>query len=212
MEHLVAEGGRIHRKSSSSFEGPRTGKHFTKPEGKEGEASRSVTEPQTKKEAMKQQGREAWTKKKPLPLDARKPCATKPPSCTPAARRPGTLILAPSLESVYQPQPQRLFSAQEAQQVMKAVLERTLQDRRHEGPGWAQLALDVAEEVKQSIRDLGYERYKLVCYVVLGPAGRTGLSCSSRSLWSPASDTYAEYVFRNSRVFAVCVVFAGYYE
>ncbi|XP_069088270.1 dynein light chain Tctex-type 5-B-like [Pleurodeles waltl] len=212
MEHQVTEGGRILRKSTSSSEGPRTRKYFTKPAGKEGELSRSQTEPQIKKEPVKHQGKEARNRKKQLSLDCRKPCTTKPPSCLPRARRLGTLVLAPGLESIYQPQPQRTFSAQEAQRVMKAVTERTLKDRSYESPGCSQLALDLAEELKQSIRELGYERYKLVCYVVLGPVGRTGLCCSSRSIWSTASDTYAEYVFRNSLIFAVCVVYAGYYE
>ncbi|KAM8930353.1 dynein light chain Tctex-type 5-B-like [Pelodytes ibericus] len=111
-----------------------------------------------------------------------------------------------------QPQPRKRFSAEEASRVIKFVLERELQDSEYNATGSSQRALELAELVKVAVRDLGYERYKLVCYVVLGPVSQGAMRCCSRSLWSPSSDTYAEYLYQNLSLFAMCIVYAGYYE
>ncbi|MEE6522917.1 hypothetical protein FKM82_021568 [Ascaphus truei] len=115
-------------------------------------------------------------------------------------------------ELALQPWPDRVFSAEEAKGVIKSVLDSELQDSRYQAAGSSQRALELAERVKLGVRALGYERYKLVCHVVLGPVSQSDLCCSSRSVWSSGSDTYAEYLFRNRSLFALCVVYAGYYE
>uniref|UniRef100_H3B061 Tctex1 domain containing 1 n=2 Tax=Latimeria chalumnae TaxID=7897 RepID=H3B061_LATCH len=114
--------------------------------------------------------------------------------------------------NMYHPQPVRKFSALEAQKVMRSVLEEKLKHVRYDEKAGARLTVDLAESVKDAVRALGYERYKLVCYVVLGAVRRSEISCCSRSVWSPVSDTYAEYCFKNDSLFALCIVFAVYYE
>ncbi|XP_056379345.1 dynein light chain Tctex-type 5-A-like [Hyla sarda] len=110
------------------------------------------------------------------------------------------------------PHPSRVFSSDEALRVMKSILDAELGDCVYEATGSRRRAMELAELVKAAVRDLGYERYKLVCYVVLGPVSGGTVSCCSRSVWSPKSDTYAEYLFRNQSLFALCIVYAGYYE
>ncbi|CAH2311596.1 Hypothetical predicted protein [Pelobates cultripes] len=111
-----------------------------------------------------------------------------------------------------QPQPRRCFSAEEASKVIKSVLDNQLQESIYDATNSHQRALELAELVKRAVRELDYERYKLVCYVVLGPVSPRALYCCSRSVWSPNSDTYAEYLFQNNSLFALCIVYAGYYE
>ncbi|XP_075688337.1 dynein light chain Tctex-type 5-A-like [Rhinoderma darwinii] len=110
------------------------------------------------------------------------------------------------------PRPSRLFSSEEASRVIKSILDGELRDCAYEATGSQRRAMELAELVKAAVRDLGYERYKLVCYVVLGPATGGTIYCCSRSVWSPNSDTYAEYLFQNQSLFALCIVYAGYFE
>ncbi|XP_075040155.1 dynein light chain Tctex-type 5-A-like [Mixophyes fleayi] len=110
------------------------------------------------------------------------------------------------------PQPSRRFSAEEASRVIKSVLDGELQDCGYDATESQRRALELAELVKVAVRKLGYERYKLVCYVVLGPVSQGTICCCSRSICSPNSDTYAEYLFQNQSLFALCIVYAGYYE
>ncbi|XP_053325434.1 dynein light chain Tctex-type 5-like [Spea bombifrons] len=115
-------------------------------------------------------------------------------------------------ETDLQPQPKKCFSAEEASRVIKSVLDQELQDSRYDAANSHRRALQLADLVKSAVRELGYERYKLVCYVVLGPVSPRAMCCCSRSVWSPNSDTYAEYLFQNHSLFALCVVYAGYCE
>ncbi|OCT85256.1 dynein light chain Tctex-type 5-B-like [Xenopus laevis] len=119
---------------------------------------------------------------------------------------------ARTMDSALDLQPRRIFSAEEVSKVIKSVLEKQLQDVEYDVTGSHQRALELAQLVKEAVKALGYERYKLVCYIVLGPVSQGAICCCSRSVWSPTSDTFAEYVFRNQSVFALCVVYAGYYE
>ncbi|KAM4021690.1 dynein light chain Tctex-type protein 2B-like isoform 1-T2 [Anomaloglossus baeobatrachus] len=110
------------------------------------------------------------------------------------------------------PRPSRIFSSEEATRVIKSILDVELQDCTYEARESQRRAKELAELVKSAVRDLGYERYKLVCYVVVGPVSGGTMYCGSRSVWSQNSDTYAEYVFQNQSLFALCIVYAGYYE
>lgn len=110
------------------------------------------------------------------------------------------------------PQPSRIFSSEEASRVMKSILDEELRDCVYEATESQRRAMELADLVKAAVRDLGYERYKLVCYVVLGPVSGGTVYCCSRSVWSPNADTYAEYLFQNQSLFALCIVYAGYYE
>ncbi|XP_018417473.1 PREDICTED: tctex1 domain-containing protein 1-like [Nanorana parkeri] len=110
------------------------------------------------------------------------------------------------------PQPSRCFSAEEALRVIKSILDAELKDCAYDATTSQHRAMELAELVKTAVRDLGYERYKLVCFVVMGPVSQGTIYCCSRSLWSPNSDTSAEYLFQNHSLFALCVVYAGYYE
>ncbi|XP_078075475.1 dynein light chain Tctex-type 5-A [Mustelus asterias] len=128
--------------------------------------------------------------------------------------KPGTSDsrLASPAGNMYEPQPARTFSAEEARAAIRTVLEGRLQDAKYEPQGSALAAVELAEGVKKAVKALGYERYKIVCYLVLGAAAASDLSCSSRAVWSPNVDTYAEFCFQNDSLFALCLVFAVYQE
>ncbi|XP_041063608.1 dynein light chain Tctex-type 5-A [Carcharodon carcharias] len=113
---------------------------------------------------------------------------------------------------IYEPRPARAFSAEEARATIGTVLEGRLKEAVYQPQGSALAALELAECVKAAVKALGYQRYKIVCYLVLGATRASDLSCSSRAVWSPAADTYAEFCFRNRSLFALCLVFAVYQE
>ncbi|XP_048395746.1 dynein light chain Tctex-type protein 2B [Stegostoma tigrinum] len=113
---------------------------------------------------------------------------------------------------LYVPRAARTFSAEEARVAIRPVLEARLKDAKYEPHGSALAAVELAECVKKAVKALGYERYKIVCYVVLGATTASGLCCSSRAVWSPTVDTYAEVCFQNDSLFALCLVFAVYHE
>ncbi|XP_067846697.1 dynein light chain Tctex-type protein 2B [Heptranchias perlo] len=129
---------------------------------------------------------------------------SKPGTSGPRLNRP--------TDNIYEPRPAKTFSAQEARAAIRSVLESRLKDAKYEPQGSALAAVELAECVKKAVKALGYERYKIVCYLVLGETRASDLSCSSRAVWSPTVDTYAEFCFQNDSLFALCLVFAVYHE
>ncbi|XP_072130217.1 dynein light chain Tctex-type protein 2B [Mobula birostris] len=124
----------------------------------------------------------------------------------------GSTRLDRPTENIYVPRPAKTFSAQEARAAIRSVLESRLNGAKYEPRGSALAAVELAECVKKAVKALGYERYKIVCYLVLGGTRTSDLSCSSRGVWSPTVDTYAEFCFQNDSLFALCLVFALYHE
>ncbi|XP_043940809.1 dynein light chain Tctex-type 5-like [Protopterus annectens] len=115
-------------------------------------------------------------------------------------------------ECSYQPQPERAFSARAANTMLKELLESQLANQQYDPKLAPGLTVQLADTVRQEIRELHFSRYKLVCFVVLGMVQQGDLMCCSRSIWSSACDTFAEYCFRNSSLFALCIVYAVYCE
>ncbi|KAJ8376508.1 hypothetical protein SKAU_G00070880 [Synaphobranchus kaupii] len=111
----------------------------------------------------------------------------------------------------YQSSPERHFPAEEAQLLIKTILENRLQSAEYSGDCSA-VAKELADKVKKAAKDLLYERYKLICFVAMGQIKDSGISCSSRGVWCPVADTFAEYCFRNDSLYALCVLYAVYQE
>ncbi|XP_078417995.1 dynein light chain Tctex-type protein 2B [Cetorhinus maximus] len=128
------------------------------------------------------------------------------------SQRPDPRLNSPPPGNMYEPRPARTFSAQEARAAIRTVLEGRLREAKYQPQGSALAAVELAEGVKAAVKALGYDRYKIVCYLVLGATRASDLSCSSRAVWSPAADTYAEFCFQNDSLFALCLVFAVYQE
>lgn len=77
-----------------------------------------------------------------------------------------------------------------------------------------ELTLSITNEIRSSVRDMQYERYRLVVMVNLGdPAGGTAeVVMASRCLWDHRFDTFAEAAVQTPYIYAVAVVYAIYCE
>ena len=73
-------------------------------------------------------------------------------------------------------------------------------------------AAELADTVKERVKNLGYDRYKLVVQVTVGEKTGQALRLASRCLWDTATDNFASDFYENSSVFCVGMVFGLYYE
>lgn len=74
-----------------------------------------------------------------------------------------------------------------------------------------ELCRSLADTVKEKVKTLGYDRYKLVVQVVIGELRGQGVKMTSKCFWDADTDSYAEEVFINDSLFCVVTVFGGYY-
>jgi len=77
-----------------------------------------------------------------------------------------------------------------------------------------ELTLSITDEIRASVRDLQFDRYRLVVIVSIGDVsvGGTDVLFASRCLWNPDVDAFAEATIRTPILYAVAVVFAVYLE
>jgi len=117
-------------------------------------------------------------------------------------------------------EPRVRFNEQRAERLLQAILESrlTMTTRRtslSEYPDDAdELTLSITDEVRASVRDLMYERYRLVVVVSVGAlaGGIADATFASRCLWDPSVDTFAQASASTPHMYAVAVVYAVYCE
>lgn len=76
----------------------------------------------------------------------------------------------------------------------------------------AQTAKELADVIKERVKNLGYSRYKLIVQVTVGEKTGQALRLASRCLWDTTTDNFASDFYENASVYCVGMVFGLYYE
>ncbi|XP_059399312.1 dynein light chain Tctex-type 5-A [Carassius carassius] len=111
----------------------------------------------------------------------------------------------------YQIIPERRFSTERAHEIIKDIVDERLESVEY-SCSCSGISKELSDCIRIAIKKLLYDRYKLVCYVAIGQLKDSVVNCSSRAIWSPTSDTFTEYIYKNRSLFAVCILFAVYKE
>mmetsp|Transcript_1276 Transcript_1276/g.2972 ORF Transcript_1276/g.2972 Transcript_1276/m.2972 type:complete len:133 (-) Transcript_1276:344-742(-) len=98
------------------------------------------------------------------------------------------------------------------QKVLSETVKERLQGTTYDPLRSAQIAKELADMIKERVKSLGYERYKLVVQVTVGEKTGQGIRMASRCLWDTATDNFASDFYENASVFCVAMVFGLYYE
>ena len=73
-------------------------------------------------------------------------------------------------------------------------------------------SLEKALVIKDTVKELNYERYRIMCIVSIGQLDEQGIQLVSRCVWDTNRDTSASGSYKNKSLFAVATVFAVYLE
>ena len=78
----------------------------------------------------------------------------------------------------------------------------------------AQMTKTLSQIIKDAVKDLNYDRYKIVCVVTIGELlnGDVGIMQASRCVWDTNWDTFASGVYKNKTLYGVATVYAVYQE
>ena len=127
---------------------------------------------------------------------------------------PGEKKKGPKLmyENTYQLEPKKKFQSDKVKAIIDSVLESQLKDEAYEPNACKQWVLTLSEIIKSRVKELEYERYKIVCVVTIGKLKDQGLRMASRCCWDPNWDTFATGSFKNKTLYAVASVWGVYYE
>lgn len=118
------------------------------------------------------------------------------------------------LENTYKmdPDPGKVFASKKVSDAVSSVLESYLSDYTYEAKSCARLTCDLSNMVKARVKEMGFERYKLVCQVVIGEQEQQGINIVSRFLWDKKTDSYATGTYSNGQIYAVATVYGLYFE
>ncbi|XP_053511526.1 dynein light chain Tctex-type 5 [Artibeus jamaicensis] len=130
----------------------------------------------------------------------------EPSQCDAASR------LTVQVENTYHLGPSKHFPVAIVNHILKDVLTNSLQEEQYEPELCRQMTKTISEVIKAQVKGLLIPRYKLIVIVYIGQLSGQSILVGSRCLWTPESDNFASYVFRNSSLFALANVYAVYFE
>ena len=111
------------------------------------------------------------------------------------------------------PHADRCFKPSAVKKIMDDVLEEAMEGLdRYDPVKCRTLSTALSEDIKQRVKWLNYERFKLICLVHVGSINGQGMQIASRCLWNESADSFASTSFKKKDVFAVALMFAVYKE
>lgn len=115
-------------------------------------------------------------------------------------------------ENTYKTEPEVRFQAGKVKAVIEDVFMRMLKDEKYDPKSCRQLVKTLTEIIKNRVKELNYNRYKIICVVNIGQLNEQGFRIGSRCCWDAKWDTFATANFTNKTLFAVASVWGVYYE
>ncbi|KAL1023336.1 hypothetical protein UPYG_G00039400 [Umbra pygmaea] len=112
---------------------------------------------------------------------------------------------------VIRPNYQHKFKPAVVKECIHDILRDQLSGVRYDPDEVPVLSRSLADCIKDKIKDVGFDRYKLVVQVVIGEQRGEGVKMSAKCFWDADTDSYAQDVFINDSLFCVAAAFGIYY-
>lgn len=129
----------------------------------------------------------------------RKPIVVKP-----KIRYENTYRLSPDIT--------KQFNSTRVEKMVRDILENRLRRFKYSPEYCKSMATDLVAIIKAKVKAMDFERYKIVCNVMLAEKQDQGVHISSRCIWNLDTDNYATVSYSNQTVTAVVLVHGLYFE
>jgi hypothetical protein len=113
-----------------------------------------------------------------------------------------TYIVTPESKQKFRPGP--------AKEIMREVLEAKLSKATYHAEQTALMTKQVADEIKDRLKELALPRYKVVVQVVIGEQRGQGVRMGSRCFWDQDTDQAASEQYANESLFCVATAYGVY--
>nr|XP_035133770.2 dynein light chain Tctex-type protein 2B isoform X2 [Callithrix jacchus] len=98
---------------------------------------------------------------------------------------------------VLRPVFQQRFRPSVVKDCIHAVLKQELASAEYAPEETPQLTKHLSENIKDKLKEMGFDRYKIVVQVVIGEQRGEGVFMASRCFWDADTDNYTHDVFMN---------------
>lgn len=113
-----------------------------------------------------------------------------------------TFSLRPSYEKRFRPA--------EIRPIVRSILANRLEEQEYKADEIQGISKEIADTIRDKIRKLELERYKILVHCMIGEQRGEGLRASCKMFWDSDTDNYLEEVYMNNDLFAVVTVFGIY--
>ncbi|KAM9503250.1 dynein light chain Tctex-type protein 2B isoform 8-T8 [Salvelinus alpinus] len=103
------------------------------------------------------------------------------------------------------------FKAAVVKECIRDILREQLSGVQYDPDEVGVLSRSLADCIKDKLKDVGFDRYKLVVQVVIGEQRGEGVKMAARCFWDADTDSYAQDIFMNDSLFCVAAAFGSYF-
>ena len=115
-------------------------------------------------------------------------------------------------EPSYRMEPHRKFNADKVEDVIQEVVDSRMKDFKYHPKFCANLSKALGDEIKEKVKRLNFDRYKIVAVVTIGEKSSQSAVISSRCSWDVKLDNYATYTMETPTLFCSTIVYGIYTE
>ncbi|KAK2149618.1 hypothetical protein LSH36_444g02052 [Paralvinella palmiformis] len=112
----------------------------------------------------------------------------------------------------YRMEPRRRLDIEHIKSTVEVIINRRMKGFHYSADVAGIVTKIITEEIKDAVKEMNFDRYKLVCMVSLGQRQGQGVRISSRCVWDPSTDNHCTYSWSNGKVFCTATVFGMYHE
>ncbi|XP_030352374.1 tctex1 domain-containing protein 2 [Strigops habroptila] len=103
------------------------------------------------------------------------------------------------------------FKSSTVKECIRAILKEKLADVQYIPNDMPQLTMSLSEAIKDRLKEVGFDRYKMVVQVVIGEQRGEGVNMAARCFWDADNDSCAHDVFMNDSLFCIVAAFGCFY-
>ncbi|XP_055609634.1 dynein light chain Tctex-type 5 isoform X2 [Uranotaenia lowii] len=116
-------------------------------------------------------------------------------------------------QPTYQLESKNPFNRDACEAILRESLDKALQGVEYSSYFAPSLCQQICEDVKAKVKELNFDRYRLVVTVTMGERYMQGLKSIAQFLWDPEKDSYVSCIYDSSpSLFAVATVYAIYFD
>ncbi|KAK2149616.1 hypothetical protein LSH36_444g02044 [Paralvinella palmiformis] len=114
--------------------------------------------------------------------------------------------------ATYRMAPRVMFAKRRVLDVMEDVVSSRMSGFLYTASRATTMIKALSEEIREKVKELNFDRYKIVCLVSIGQTRGQGLRITSRCTWDVTYDDHCTYTWTNGLAFCTATVYGLYHE
>ncbi|XP_066245202.1 dynein light chain Tctex-type 5-like [Euwallacea similis] len=118
----------------------------------------------------------------------------------------------PRYQNTYKLDSDNPFNTEKVGKILQEVMNEIIENLQYDPEKCAAAAKHASVQIRGKVKQLEFDRYKLVCIVSIGEKNSQDIYATCRFLWDPEKDRHSVYSLENTYVYAIAYCFGLYYD